>query len=258
MDIYKKIYQFGIVPVVALEHLEDAVPLAKALCEGGLEVAEITYRTACAKDAIANIHQILPNMLIGAGTILTEKQAEFAYQAGAQFIVTPGFNEEVIEYCLRNKIPIIPGCSSPSDIEKALRYGLDIVKFFPAEASGGLASIKALSAPYPMMKFMPTGGINECNITDYLKFKKVIACGGSWMVSSTLINQHEFKKIQVLTRQAIMKMLELQIVGFDCEKGRTVISTPQLERSLFHLKRWGLEFDEQYCAKFQIYLKEDN
>lgn len=256
MDIYKKIYQFGIVPVVALEHLEDAIPLTKALCEGGLEVVEITYRTACAKDAIANIHQIFPDILIGAGTILTIKQAESAYQAGAQFIVTPGFNEEVVEYCISNKIPIIPGCSSASDVEKALRYGLDIVKFFPAEASGGIASIKALSVPYPMMKFMPTGGINESNVTDYLKFKKVLACGGSWMVSSTLINQHEFEKIKVLTRQAIMKMLELQIVCFDYEKDMTVISTSQLERALFHLSRWGLVFDDQYCAKLKLYLKE--
>lgn len=256
MDIYKKIYNFGIVPVVALDYLEDAIPLAQALCTGGLEVVEITYRTPCAKDAIVDIQQAFPNMLIGAGTILTKEQAKSAYEAGAQFIVTPGFNEEVVEYCLIEKIPIIPGCSSASDIEKALHLGIEIVKFFPAEASGGLASIKALSAPYSMMQFMPTGGINEDNMNEYLKFDKVLACGGSWMVNSKLINQHEFEKICKLTRTAILKMLQLQILDFDCEKEITVITTSQLERAMFHLQRWGLRFDKQYCEKFKFYLKE--
>ena len=175
-DVLKEIYQIGIVPVIALEDAKDAQPLAKALIDGGLPCAEVTFRTAAAEESIAIMTAEYPDMLVGAGTVLTTEQVDRAVAAGAKFIVSPGLNPEVVKYCIGKNIPICPGCSNPSDIEQAIALGLDVVKFFPAEAAGGLAMIKAMSAPYVNMKFMPTGGINASNLNDYLGFKKVIAC----------------------------------------------------------------------------------
>ncbi len=216
--ILEEIGNIGIVPVVVLDDVKDALPLAKALIEGGLACAEITYRTAAAEESIKLITNTYPDMLIGAGTVLTIEQVDTAVAAGAKFIVSPGFNPKVVKYCVDKKIPIIPGTSSPSDIEQALEFGLDIVKFFPAEASGGIAKIKAMSAPYGNIKFMPTGGVNEQNLNEYLSFNQVLACGGSWMVKKDLIKQGQFEKIKSLTKEAIMKMLgfELTYVGINC------------------------------------------
>ena len=217
--VLEKIQKLGVVPVVVLNHVEDAEPVARALCAGGLPVAEVTFRTDAAAESIRIMKQKFPEMLVGAGTILTIEQAQRAMDAGAEFIVSPGFNANVVKYCLEKGVPVTPGCNNPTAIEAALELGLDVLKFFPAEASGGLKAIKAMAAPYGNVKFMPTGGISEKNINDYLAFNKIIACGGSWMVSGDLVENKEFDKIEELTRQAVMTVLgfELKHVGINCE-----------------------------------------
>ncbi|SHL11271.1 2-dehydro-3-deoxyphosphogluconate aldolase / (4S)-4-hydroxy-2-oxoglutarate aldolase [Anaerocolumna jejuensis DSM 15929] len=218
-EVLEQIQKLGIVPVVKIDKLEDAKPLAQALIEGGLPCAEVTFRTNAAEEAIRIIASEFPDMLIGAGTVLTTGQVDRAVNAGARFIVSPGLNPKVVKYCMEKGIPVTPGCSNPSDIEQAIELGLEVVKFFPAEAAGGLNMIKAMSAPYVSMKFMPTGGITEKNILSYLDFPKVIACGGSWMVNETLLNNGEFDKIKALTKDAVMKMLgfELRHIGINAK-----------------------------------------
>lgn len=218
-EVLEKIQKMGIVPVVKIDDVKDAIPLAKALCDGGLPCAEVTFRTEAAEGAIKAMSEAYPNMLIGAGTVLTTEQVDKAVAAGATFIVSPGLNPKVVRYCVEKNIPITPGCANPSDIEAAIELGLDVVKFFPAEAAGGLAMIKAMSAPYVKMKFMPTGGINADNINSYLDFSKIIACGGSWMVKDALIKEGAFDKITELTRQAVNQMLgfTLRHVGINAK-----------------------------------------
>jgi len=217
--VLEEISLIGIVPVVKIDDAKDAAPLAKALCDGGLPCAEVTFRTAAAKEAISIMAKEYPDMLIGAGTVLTTKQVDDAIEAGAKFIVSPGLNPEVVKYCVDKGIPVTPGCANPSDIETALSFGLEVVKFFPAEAAGGLPMIKAMSAPYTGVKFMPTGGINASNINDYLAFPKIIACGGSWMVSDKLISSGNFEEITRLTAEAVQTMLnfELRHVGINID-----------------------------------------
>lgn len=217
--VLEKLSKIGIVPVVKIDRAEDAVPLAKALCAGGLPCAEVTFRTAAAAEAIKAMTTNFPEMCVGAGTVLNAEQVDAAVEAGVQFIVSPGLNPKTVKYCMEKNIPITPGTSSPSDIEQAIELGLDVVKFFPAEQSGGLAKIKAMAAPYVNMKFMPTGGINAKNLTSYLDFNKIIACGGSWMVPGDLINAGEWDKIEQLTREAVQTMLgfELAHVGVNAE-----------------------------------------
>lgn len=217
--VLEKIQKLGIVPVVVLNSVDEAVPVAKALCDGGLPVAEVTFRTDAAEESIRVIKQTFPHMLVGAGTVLTTDQAERAIAAGAEFIVSPGFNPTVVKYCIEKGVLITPGCNNPSAMESALELGLDVVKFFPAEASGGLKAIKAMAAPYVNLKFMPTGGINADNINEYLAYPRVIACGGSWMVSSDLVKNREFDRIAELTREAVMTVLgfELKHIGINCE-----------------------------------------
>lgn len=234
-DIIKQIGKIGIVPVIKIEDVEKAVPLAKALCDGGLPVAEVTFRTAEAEEAISRITKALPNMLVGAGTVLTTEQVDRAMKAGAKFIVSPGFNRKIVEYCAQKGIPITPGCSTPSDIEQAIECGLDVVKFFPAEPAGGVPMIKALCGPYVNMRFMPTGGINAKNINDYLSFKKIHACGGSWMVKEDLIAAGDFAAITALTREAVSTMLgfELGHVGINAENEESAVGIANTFASLF-------------------------
>ena len=198
--VLEELGKTGIVPVIAISDVEKAVPLAKALAAGGIPCAEVTFRTAQGEESIRRIAKEAPDVLVGAGTVLTCDQVDRAIGAGAKFIVSPGFNPKVVAYCIEKKIPITPGCSNPSDIEAALEFGLEVVKFFPAEQAGGLDYIKAISAPYPSLKFMPTGGINAGNIAKYIAYEKIIACGGSWMVSADLINSGDFGKITALSR----------------------------------------------------------
>lgn len=210
-SIYKKIHDIGIVPVIAIENIEDAAPLAKALCNGGLPIAEVTYRTEVAQEVIKEMKKACPNMLIGAGTVLTKQQVDSAMKAGAEFIVAPGLNPEIVKYCKDKNIPFIPGTSNASDIECAMSFGLDIVKFFPSEPLGGIKMIKALSAPYSKIKFMPTGGVKENNINDYLNESCILACGGTWMIDKKAIANKDFNRIEELTRCAVQTMLNLDI-----------------------------------------------
>ncbi len=200
--VLEEIQKIGIVPVVVLDDAKDAEPLAKALCEGGLPCAEVTFRTEAAEESIRIISQKYPEMLVGAGTVLTIEQVDRAVAAGAKFIVSPGLNPKIVKYCLDKKIPVAPGTQTPSEMEQALEMGLDVVKFFPAEPAGGLSMIKAVAAPYTKLKFMPTGGINLSNVEDYLKYDRILACGGSWMVKGNLVKEGKFDEIQKMTADA--------------------------------------------------------
>ena len=202
-EVLEKIQKIGIVPVVVLDDAKDAAPLAKALCEGGLPCAEVTFRTAAAEESIRIMSEQFPEMLVGAGTVLTTEQVDRAVAAGAKFIVSPGVNPRTVKYCVEKGILITPGCANPSDIEQALENGLDVVKFFPAEPAGGLKMIKAMAAPYVGVKFMPTGGINQNNVKDYLAYDRILACGGSWMVKGDLVAAGEFDKIKELAAEAV-------------------------------------------------------
>jgi len=234
-NFFEKASLFGIVPVIKLDSPDQALGLAKALIDGGLPVAEITFRTAAAEESIRRVYATYPEMLLGAGTVLTIDQAKRAIDAGASFIVCPGFNDAVVTYCVENRIPVLPGCSCPSDIERAIAYGLDVVKFFPAEASGGLAAIKAIAAPYTDVRFIPTGGINEKNLLDYLAFNKILACGGSWMVPDKLINEGRFDEITRLTANAVRLTLGLKVghVGVNSADDAAALSTAKLFSLLF-------------------------
>lgn len=201
--IAEQFYEYGVVPVVVLEEAKDALPLAKALVEGGLPCAEVTFRTEAAEKSIRLMSEKYPEMLVGAGTVLTTKQVDRAAAAGAKFIVSPGFDPEIVDYCLEKKIPVFPGCITPSEVAQAVKRGLQVVKFFPAEQAGGVAMIKAMAAPYTMVKFMPTGGISAKNLKDYLSFGKILCCGGSWMVKGDMIRNGEFDKIRELTKEAV-------------------------------------------------------
>ncbi len=210
--IIEELSKIGIVPVIALNDAKDALPLAKALIAGGLPCAEVTFRTDAAEESIKLIAKEFPEMLLGAGTVLTTEQVDRAVAAGAKFIVSPGLNPKVVEHCIAKDIAIVPGTSNPSDVEIAIEHGLDVVKFFPAEQAGGIKMIKAMCGPYTKMKFMPTGGINADNLRDYLDFPKIVACGGTWMVKADLIKAGEFDKIEELTREAVEKMLGFELV----------------------------------------------
>lgn len=209
-DALKTLGSTGIVPVVVLNKADDAEPLAQALVKGGLPCAEVTFRTDAAEESIRRIAKKFPEMFVGAGTVLTTEQADRAVDAGAKFIVSPGLNPKVVEHCLKKGYPITPGIMTPTELEVALGFGLDVVKFFPAENAGGLKMIKAISAPYTMMKFMPTGGINATNVRDYLASEKILACGGSWMVKGDLIAAGDFAKIESLTAEAAAIVREVR------------------------------------------------
>lgn len=201
-NIYEQFQKMGVVPVVVLDDAKDALPLAKALVEGGLPCAEVTFRTEAAAESIRQMIEAYPEMLVGAGTVLTTEQVDEAVAAGAKFIVSPGFDPEIVDYCIEKKVPVLPGCATPSEVAQVVKRGLKVVKFFPAEQAGGIAMIKAMAAPYHTLKFMPTGGINQENLKDYLSFDKILCCGGSWMVKGDLIKAGAFDKICELTKEA--------------------------------------------------------
>ncbi|MBR1831904.1 MAG: bifunctional 4-hydroxy-2-oxoglutarate aldolase/2-dehydro-3-deoxy-phosphogluconate aldolase [Ruminiclostridium sp.] len=209
----------GIVPVIKLENTADAVNLAKALYDGGIHCAEVTFRAEGADKVISDMVKAYPDMLVGAGTVLTTEQCDRAIEAGAKFCVAPGLNPKVVERCLKKGVPFTPGVANGSQIEQAMELGLDFVKFFPAEQAGGLPYIKAISAPYASMKFMPTGGVNENNLNTYLAFKKIVCCGGSWIVPDKLVKAGKWEEITALCRSAVNKMLGFDIahIGLNCE-----------------------------------------
>lgn len=208
----------GIIPVIKLEDTSKAVELATALRKGGINAAEVTFRAEGADKVISDMTKAFPNMLVGAGTVLTVEQCDAAIAAGAKFCVAPGLNPKVVKHCLDKGVPFAPGVANGSQIEQAMELGLDFVKFFPAEQAGGLAYIKSVSAPYSNMKFMPTGGVNENNLNTYLGFKKIICCGGSWIVPGNLVKAGDWDGITKLCRTAVNKMLDFKIVhvGINC------------------------------------------
>lgn len=209
-EVLERLGKIGIVPVLVLEDAKDANNLGRALMEGGLPCAEVTFRTEAAEESIRILSRTYPEMLLGAGTVLTIEQVDRAVKAGASFIVSPGTNPEVIEYCVKKNIPIVPGTCTPSNVETCLEYGLELVKFFPAEPCGGLDFIKAIAAPYTGVKFMPTGGINAVNVKEYLKYDRILACGGSWMVKKDLIKAGDFDTIKELTQEAAAIVKEIR------------------------------------------------
>lgn len=213
MDMFKTIYELGIIPVVAIDDADKAVPLAKALSEGGLPAAEITFRTAAAEESIRRIVAECPDVLVGAGTVLTKEQADRAVAAGAKFIVTPGFNPEMIAYIKSLGIPMMPGAATPGEMEQAMSMGLTNIKFFPAEANGGVNKLKALAGPYQAAKWMPTGGVNAKNLNDYLSFDRIIACGGTWLATGADIAEGNWEGITKKCKEAVKTML-----GFELRK----------------------------------------
>lgn len=218
-DVIQKIYDIGIVPVIAIDDADKAVPLAKALVKGGLPAAEVTFRTAAAEEAIKRIVAEVPEMLVGAGTVLTKEQADRAIAAGVKFIVSPGFNPEITKYVIDKGMLMMPGTATPGEMEQAMSMGLDVVKFFPAEQNGGVAKLKAVAGPYTNLRWMPTGGVNAKNLLDYLSFNKIIACGGTWMVKKDLIEGEKWDEITRICKDAVKTMLgfELGHVGINCQ-----------------------------------------
>ena len=203
MTILDRLRALKLVPVIVIDAPDDAVPLARALAAGGLACAEVTFRTARAGEALQRITAEVPELLAGAGTVLTPQQAASARAAGAQFVVTPGFSEPVVEYCRSHDVPVYPGIATPTEIEMALRYDLRVLKFFPAEPLGGVAYLRAIAAPYGGVEFMPTGGINADNLRSYLGFDRVVACGGSWMAPGDWIKRKEFGRVREETERAV-------------------------------------------------------
>ncbi len=234
-SIAQKIYGIGIVPVIAINEAEKAVPLAKALVEGGLPVAEITFRTDAAEEAIKQIVANVPEMLVGAGTVLTKDQVDRAQNAGCQFMVSPGFNPEITKYALDKGIVFMPGTATPGEMEQAMAMGINELKFFPAEQNGGLAKIKAVCGPYKNLRFMPTGGVNANNLSDYLAFDKVIACGGTWMVPANLIDEGNWQEITRLTKQAVTNMLGFKVkhIGINAQNESEALSAAKTFEALF-------------------------
>lgn len=209
-NVSEKVQKMGVVPVVVLNDAKDAAPLAKALCEGGLPCAEVTFRTDAAEESIRIMATEYPQMLVGAGTVLTIDQVDRAVAVGAKFIVSPGFDPEIVDYCLSKNIPVFPGCITPSEVAQAVKRGLKVLKFFPAEQFGGVSTIKALAAPYVGVKFMPTGGVNAKNLESYLACDKIVACGGSWMVKGSLVEEGKFDEIETLVKEAVELVAEIR------------------------------------------------
>lgn len=203
MNVMKKIEELKLIPVVIIENSENAIPLGQALIEAGLPIIEITFRTQAAEQSISDLTNEISDLFVGAGTVLKIDQVKKAVRAGARFIVTPGFNPKIVDYCIDTKIPIIPGVNTPTMVEWALDRGIKIVKFFPANLSGGTKMLKSLAGPYPEMRFIPTGGINNECLIDYLKLSNVFACGGSWIVKKDLISSGQFEEIKRLTKNAL-------------------------------------------------------
>ncbi len=235
-EILKEIEGYGIVPVVKIENAADALPLGKAILAGGLPLAEITFRTAAAEEAIRTLTERMPELIVGAGTVLTTGQAQKAIRAGARFIVSPGFNPKIVSFCREQGVPVIPGVNSPTQIEAAMECGLRVMKFFPAEESGGAAFLKAVAGPYEGIRFIPTGGINAANLTSYLSLKNVIACGGSWMVKTELISAGKFEEITRLTAEAVRILLGFALahVGINEENAENASKSVELFSRMFH------------------------
>ncbi len=211
MRTFDKIRLLGIVPVVTLEHAEDAAPVARALMEGGLPCIEVALRTDAAQDALQRLAVGFPDLMVGAGTVLRVEQAKMAVESGAKFVVSPGLNRRVVEHCVERGIPVLPGVATPTEIEVALDLGLEVVKLFPAEALGGAAYLKAIAAPYRSISFVPTGGIECSNMMSYLGFARTLAVGGSWMTTGEILRKKNMDEVRQLTANAVAQMLGFRI-----------------------------------------------
>ena len=244
-EILRKIHDIGIIPVIALDDADYALPLAKALAAGGLNACEITFRTDAAEEAIRIITKDVPDMLVGAGTVLSCDQADRAIKAGARFIVSPGFNPGVTRYVISKDVCMVPGCETPGEMEQAMELGLDTVKFFPAQQNGGVAKLKVLAGPYRNLKWMPTGGVNTSNLAEYMSFDKVVACGGTWMVRKELVENERWDEITAICKDAVMKMLGINILPPDSGNDTIHVSVYDLDRAIYHLLRMGTSFDEK-------------
>lgn len=242
MDLFKKIYELGIIPVVAIDDADKAVPLAKALRDGGLPAAEITFRTAAAEEAIRRITEECPDVLVGAGTVLTKEQCDRAIKAGAKFIVTPGFNPEMVAYIKSTGIPMMPGAATPGEMEQAMSMGLTNIKFFPAEANGGVAKLKALAGPYQAAKWMPTGGVNTKNLCDYLSFDRIIACGGTWLATSADIAEGKWDDITQKCKAAVKTMLGFTLGGI------VIYDESAKTEAKMLCNLFGFEYKESECG----------
>lgn len=246
--ITERLYALGIIPVIKIEDARQAPALARALCDGGLPAAEVTFRTGAAAESIRRIREVFPDMLLCAGTVLTPDQADEAMAAGASFIVSPGLNPKVVSHCQQKGYPVIPGCATPSDLERALELNLKVVKFFPAEAMGGVAAIKAMAAPYGSLRFMPTGGVGLKNLGDYLSFSKILCCGGSFMVPSDALATGDFGRITSLTRAAVRAVHGFTVVGLPGSGDLT-----EAERALGFGE--GLRITVRNLNRMEAYLK---
>lgn len=236
-SIKERIYNCGIVPVVVMTNVEDAVPTAQALLAGGINVMEITLRTSVGLDSIHQVASQCLDMLVGAGTVLTLGDCKACIEAGAKFIVSPGFNEEIVKYCLEQNILVTPGCVTPTEITKAMSYGLDLVKFFPANIYGGIAALKALGGPFPYIKFIPTGGVDQENLAEFISTPNVFAVGGSWVCTKADIANNAFEKISRLTAESRSTMLgfELAHVGINCENEAEALTSAADLANIFNL-----------------------
>ncbi len=216
-ELLQQIHDIGIVPVIAIDDASKAVPLARALVAGGLPAAEVTFRTAAAEDAIRAIVREVPEMVVGAGTVLTRDQADRAIDAGVSFVVSPGFNPEITKYVLDKGVCMLPGTATAGEMEQAMALGLEAVKFFPAEQNGGIDKLKALAGPYKTLRWMPTGGVNTNNLANYMSFHQILACGGTWMVKKDLIEGGKWDEITAICKEAVRNMLgcELRHIGIN-------------------------------------------
>ena len=254
-EVLQRVYQIGIIPVIAIDDADKAVPLAQALVKGGLPAAEVTFRTAAGEEAIRRIVNEVPDMLVGAGTVLTTEQADRAIAAGAQFIVSPGFNPVVTRYVIDKGVPMMPGTATPGEMEQAMSMGLDVVKFFPAEQNGGVAKLKAVAGPYTTLRWMPTGGVNTKNMMDYLSFDKIIACGGTWMVKKDLIEGEKWDEITRICQDAVKTMMGFTLahVGINCANADEAAQTAKALCALF-----GLEYKVGNSSDFAGSMVECN
>lgn len=234
-EVLQRIYEIGIIPVIAIDDAEQAVPLARALVAGGLPAAEVTFRTAAGEEAIRRISAEVPEMLVGAGTVLTKEQADRAIAAGSKFVVSPGFNPEITRYVIDKGILMMPGTATPGEMEQAMSMGLNVLKFFPAEQNGGVAKLKALAGPYTNLRWMPTGGVNTKNMMDYLNFDRIVACGGTWMVKKDLIDGQKWDEITAICKEAVQTMLgfSLHHVGIPCGDADKAAGTAKAICALF-------------------------
>lgn len=233
----KRVHDIGLVPVVAIDDAADAEALGNALTRGGVMAAEVTFRTSAGEQAMRVMAEKVPDLLVGAGTVTSVDLAELAVDAGAKFIVSPGLNPSVVSWCVDHEIPVIPGISTPSEIEEAMGFGLEAVKFFPAEASGGVSALKAFSGPYASMRFLPTGGINEKNMVDYLRLPNVLAVGGSWMVPKGLVAKKDFDAIAGICERSVLRMhsFSLAHVGINCDDADEALQVAQSLGTMFGL-----------------------